>query len=68
MRKRVQEGDARKQTNLRIWMHLSQTIHLATFEMRKDFLLLRIHKKEDNLTYISYLHLLHLHFHKFGPI
>ena len=29
MRKRVQEGDAKKQTNLKIWMHLSQNISLG---------------------------------------
>ena len=35
----AQEGDAQKQTNLMIWMHLSQKNHFTTFDLRTDFLL-----------------------------
>ena len=51
MHKRVQEGDAQKVSTYR------KTIHLTTFDLRNDFLLLGIHKKEDNLNYIWHLHL-----------
>ena len=46
---------------------ITKKFHLTTFEMRKDFLLLRIHEKEANFTYIWYIHLMHLHSDKFGP-
>ena len=50
MRKSVQEGNAQKLTNLSIWMHLSQKkIHLTTLDLRKDILLLCIHKKKTTL-------------------
>ena len=49
MRKRVQEGDVQKQTNLKILMHLSQKIHLTTFNLHTDFLLLCILKKKTTL-------------------
>ena len=68
MRKRVQEGNDRKLTNLSIWVYFSQKNHLTTFEMLKDILLLRNHKKENDLTYIRYLQFLDVHSHKFGHI
>ena len=47
-------------------MHLSQKkVHLTTFDLRMYFLLLRIHKKEDDLTSFGYLNLMQLHSHKF---
>ena len=36
-------------------------ICMTKFEMRKNFLLQGIQKKEDNVPCISYLHLMHLH-------
>ena len=52
LRKRVQEGNAWKKTNLNIWMHLLQKkIHLTAFDLLTNFLLLRMHKKEDYLTF-----------------
>ena len=62
-----QEGDAWKQTNLKIWIHLSQKFHLTIFDLLTDFLLLRVHKKEDDITSFSYLNFMQLRSHKFGP-
>ena len=38
MHKRVQEGDAQKQTNLKIWMHLLQKISLDNIWFVHGFL------------------------------
>ena len=55
MRKMMQAGKAQKLNNLSIWMHLlPKKSHLTTFDLRKDFLPLFIHKKEDDFTYIRY--------------
>ena len=68
MCKRVQEGDAQKQTILNILMHLlQQKKNLANIWFVHSFSTSTyIHKKEDNLTSFSYLNLIQVHSHTFG--
>ena len=72
MRKRVQEGVARKKTNLKIGMHLSHIFLLdyiwfahgfptSTYTQKEED-----KKEEDNLTSFIYFNLMQLHLHKFG--
>ena len=54
-KRRVAEEDMTKWHTLRIQIHLfmNQALH--------DFVILCIHKKEDNLTSVSYSHIIHLY-------
>ena len=67
MRKRVQEGDALKQTNLKILLHLLQKISLDNIWFPHILPTSTYTKKENNITSFSYLNLMQLHSHKFGP-
>ena len=67
MHKRVQEGNARKLTSLSILMHLSKQNSPDYIGFAQGFPTAMYNEKEENLTYITYLHLLDVHSEKFGP-
>ena len=73
MRKMVQEGSARLQTNQKIWMHISQKISLDYIWFAHGFPTSMYNQKGRNplrdlrdITF-SYLNWMQLHLHKYVP-